>query len=136
MTKYNSNSYYGVVDNLTTLELEHDAAYKSDKSCRIPTNDECQELIDNTISTWETLNGVNGMRFISNINSNSIFVPAAGGYLDGNTIMIGYIGSTWSSSICDNSQCTSSCGLAFDSNGMIYSNSDRCGGIPIRAVKR
>ncbi len=45
---------------------------------RMPTRAQCQELIDNCTTEQTTLNGVNGVRFTSNINGNSIFLPAAG----------------------------------------------------------
>ena len=60
LTKYNNNSSYGTVDTLTTLEQVDDAAYQSDNTCRMPTRADFEELIDNTTSTWETLNDVNG----------------------------------------------------------------------------
>lgn len=83
LTKYNAT------DGLTILELEDDAAYQSDNSCRMPNKDEIQELIDNTTSTWETLNGINGRRFTSNTNGNSIFLPeteSENGYFWSNSI--------------------------------------------------
>ena len=43
LTKYNTNSSYGTVDNLTTLEQVDDAAYTSDKTCRMPTRAELEE---------------------------------------------------------------------------------------------
>lgn len=74
LTKYN------LEDNLTTLEPSDDAAYVSDNAyCRTPTKAELEELIVNTVSTLETLNGVNGARFIG-ANGNSIFIPIAGIY--------------------------------------------------------
>ena len=75
MTKYNAT------DGLTTLEAVDDAAIATDSSCRMPTSGECQELIDNTTSEWVNNyngTGVAGCIFTSNVNSNSIFVPAAG----------------------------------------------------------
>jgi hypothetical protein len=43
----------------------------------MPTNDEIQELIDNCIWTWTSMNGVNGYK-VEGPNGNSIFLPAAG----------------------------------------------------------
>ena len=66
----------------TDLKLEEDAAhiYMGGK-WRMPTNVECQELIDNCNVMWtddykET--GVAGRIFTSKVNGNSIFFPAAG----------------------------------------------------------
>ena len=50
---------------------------------KMPTKDQCQELIDNTTSTWTSINSVNGRKFISKIDSSKyIFLPAAGGWYD------------------------------------------------------
>lgn len=92
LTKYNST------DGLTQLELIDDAAYQSDNNCRMPTRDEIEEFMDNTTSTWETLNGIKGKRFTSKINDNSVFVPAAGGLAEGLAFAIGSNGTLWSSS--------------------------------------
>ena len=47
---------------------------------RMPTETEFEELFDedNCVSTWTSLNGVNGYRVKSKKNGNSIFLPAAG----------------------------------------------------------
>jgi hypothetical protein len=99
LSKYNTNTAKGVVDNLTTLELTDDAAYTSDNTCRMPTRADFEELVANTTSTWETLNDVNGIKFTSNANGNSIFVPAAGYYEDGSVYEIGSFSRLWSSSL-------------------------------------
>lgn len=103
LTKYNNNSSYGTVDNLTTLELEDDAAYTSDNTCtcRMPTKAELEELTANTTSTWEILNGVNGRRLTST-NGNSIFIPAAGYCGFGSVSDVGSYGSLWNSSLDEN----------------------------------
>ena len=92
LTKYNN------VDGLTMLELEDDAAYQSDNTCRMPTKADFEELIDNTTSVWETLNGVNGRRFTSKTNGNSIFIPAAGSCSNGSVDAVGSGGYYQSSS--------------------------------------
>lgn len=53
-TKYNGG------DGLTTLEPADDAVTAVDKGCRMPTSEECQELIDNTTSALTEVNGVSG----------------------------------------------------------------------------
>ena len=99
LTKYNNKSSQGIVDSKLELESSDDAAYQSDNTCRIPTKADFDELIANTTSTWETLNGVNGRRFTSKINDKSIFIPAAG-YCDGGSFKsAGSGGCYWSSSL-------------------------------------
>lgn len=124
---------YTATDGLTTLELEDDAAYKSDKGCRIPSREELQELIDNTTSTWGTLNGVNGNRFTS-VNGNSIFVPAAGYCFDGSVYGVGSGDLLWSSSL-DESGPSYGWYLYFDSSSVDVYNGYRCNGFSVRAVQ-
>lgn len=45
---------------------------------RLPTKEECQELIDKCEWTWTTRDGVSGCEIVSKKNGNSIFLPAAG----------------------------------------------------------
>ena len=136
LTKYNNNSSYGTVDTLTTLEQVDDAAYVSDNTCRMPTLAECEELTANTTSTWETLNGVNGRRFTSKTNGNSIFVPAAGFCFSGTVACVGSYGHLWSSSLNESSS-GSAWYLDFSSDndnvGMGYCG--YCDGFTVRAVK-
>ena len=64
------------------LTLEQDAARANlGGNWRMPTDDECQELIDNCDVTWTNDyngTGVAGRVFISKVNGNSIFFPATG----------------------------------------------------------
>ena len=133
LTKYNNNSSYGTVDNLTTLEQVDDAAYTSDNTCRMPTKADFEELTANTTSTWETLNGVNGRRFTST-NGNSIFVPAAGYCDDGSVDDVGSFGLLWSSSL-DESSSRYAWGLYFNSGLVDVYDSGRFGGFTVRAIK-
>ena len=79
LTKYNTVSSRGTVDNKTTLELSDDAARVNwGGSWRMPTFAELTELRENCTWTWTTQNGVNGYKVTSKSNGNSIFLPAAG----------------------------------------------------------
>ena len=66
--------------------------------CRMPTVNEFQELIGNCTSEWTDENGVNGRRFISRNNGNSIFFPAAGSRYGAGLDNRGSYGYYWSSS--------------------------------------
>ena len=134
LTKYNNNSSFGTVDNLTVLEQVDDAAYQSDNTCRMPTRAELEELTANTTSTWETLNGVNGRRFTSKTNGNSIFVPAAGGCYDGSVNGVGSYDYLWSSSLNEGNPRVGGY-LGFDSDGVYMDYDDRCNSLTVRAVK-
>lgn len=133
LTKYNNNSSYGTVDNLTTLEQVDDAAYVSDNTCRMPTKEELEELTANTTSTWETLNGVNGRRFTSKTNGNSIFVPAAGYCSNGSVYDVGSYGFLWSSSL-NESDSRGAWVLGFYSGSVLVGNYYRYFGFTVRAV--
>ena len=78
LTKYNTDSSQGTVDNKITLELSDDAARANwGGSWRMPTKAEQDELRNNCTRTWTTQNGVNGYKVTSKRNGNSIFLPAA-----------------------------------------------------------
>ena len=116
LTKYCTDSDYGTVDNKTTLEPEDDAARAHMGSdWRMPTIAEFGELLDNTTKEWIKVNGVNGYKFTSSNNGNSIFIPAAGFCFDGSVYDVGYEGNVWSSSLNDSSN-VDACFLNFNSD--------------------
>ena len=101
LTKYNTKSRYGTVDNKTVLELSDDAASVNwGGSWRMPTKDEWTELknSDNCTWTWTTQGGHNGYKVTSKSNGNSIFLPAAG-CRDSKLSYAGDYGYYWSSSL-------------------------------------
>ena len=105
MTKYNAYSYLGTVDNKTELDAIDDAAVVNwGGSWRMPTDAEQTELRNNCTWTWTSQNGVNGYNVTSKSNGNSIFLPAAGYYLDSSFHNAGIYGLYWSSSLDTNSQ--------------------------------
>ena len=90
----------GSPDNKTVLDPEDDVVrVKLGGSWRMPTKEEFDELRSICTSEWVTMNGVPGLKFTSNKNGNSIFLPAAGyrgnDYLDS----AGSYGHYWSSSL-------------------------------------
>ena len=122
------------VDTLTTLEQVDDAAYQSDNTCRMPTRAELEELKANTTSTWETLNGVDGRRFTSKTNDNSIFVPAAGYCISGSVKYVGSGGYLWGSSL-DESGSRSAGNLYFGLGNVAMGSYTRYNGLTVRPVK-
>ena len=100
MTKYCRYLLHGTVTDKSTLDPEDDAATQiMGGKWRTPTIAEFQELIDNTTKEWTQVNGVNGYKFTSVNNGNSIFIPAAGDCYDGSTFDVGSSGNIWSSSL-------------------------------------
>ena len=103
-TKYCINASYGnegFTDNKTTLEPEDDAAHVNWGGVwRMPTDAEWTELREQCTWTWTTQNGVYGYQVTSNINSNSIFLPATGYRYGTRLYYAGTDGRYWSSSLC------------------------------------
>ena len=98
---------YNVTDNRTTLDKGDDAAYAAlGGKFRMPTKAEFDELVKlaNTTREWDTVNGINGLRFTGkgSYNDKSIFFPAAGRRYDTHLYAYGSdanLGFYWSSSI-------------------------------------
>ena len=101
LTKYNTKSSYGTVNNKTQLELSDDAAYVNwGGAWRMPTDAELTELREQCTWTWTSQNGVNGYKVTSKSNGNSIFLPAAGCRYDSSLDdATGSFGGYWSSSL-------------------------------------
>ena len=103
-TRYNNKTANGVVDNKTVFSdynYADDAAQSLDGGkWRTPTDAEWTELINNCTWTWTTQNGVNGC-LVSSSNGNSIFLPAAGCWVNSNTTSTdtGDWGNYWSASL-------------------------------------
>lgn len=129
-TKYSDTS-------VLTLSQEDDACYLADRGMRMPTKEECEELINGTTSVWTTNyndSGVKGAILTSTSNGNSIFVPAVGRVIGGLLDPFGIRAYFWSSSLY-----SSGVYYAFDCDfGSSYSGvviDTRYGGVPLRAVQ-
>lgn len=98
ITKYTST------DGKTTLEPEDDATTQiMGGKWRMPTQTECQELLDYTTNEWTTINGVNGMKFTSKTDTSKyIFIPASGYRLGSSFKYQPNVGYLWSSSLTTN----------------------------------
>jgi len=91
ITKYCTNGENGTVDGKNELDPEDDAACVNwGPSWRMPSKEQCDELIANCTWTWTSMNGVNG-QLVTGPNGKSIFLPAAN-YGD-MEIMLGNVGS-------------------------------------------
>ena len=138
LTKYNNNSSYGTVDNLTVLESSDDAASATQSTCKMPTKANFDELTANTTSAWTSVNGVSGVQFTSKVEGytdKSIFVPAAGFCDRGSLNSAGSIGCCWSSSLYESSSRVA-WGLGFYSDGVGVDGNSRYYGRSVRAVKK
>ena len=98
----------------------------------MPTEAEFQELINKTTNEWTQVNGVNGYKFTGS-NGNSIFIPAAGAYINGLVKNVGSSGSVLGSSlrISDPDLAYS---LYFNSDSCYMDDGRRCDGFAVRGV--
>ena len=137
LIKYCTEAYYGYngfTDNLSTLLPEDDAATANwGSDWRMPTQEEWQELLNNTTVTWTTQNGVNGRLFTAS-NGNSLFLPAAGYHLYSNLYGSGSWGFYWSSSLSTDDP-GSAWHLDFDSLGYYMDCIGRRDGFTLRPVR-
>lgn len=99
LTKYNTISDYGPIDNLTSLQSGDDVATTDwGKNARIPTMEEWRELSEHCTFEWTTLNGVNGTCF-TGPNGNTLFLPAGGSCWNDQLYYAENYGYYWSSSL-------------------------------------
>ena len=125
----------GSPDNKTVLDPEDDVAHvKLGGKWRMPTDSEFEELLDNCTLEWTALNGVNGQKFTSKKNGNSIFLPAAGSRSGDHLTSAGSSGFYWSSAL-SKADPYDACGFSFYPNDDGYTNvSYRLLGKPVRPV--
>lgn len=117
----------------TSLSLDQDAARANlGAPWRMPTNAEFKELYDNCTNVWTTMNGVNGLLFTSNVNGNTLFLPASGYFNSTSHNDRGSRGYYWSASYLS---ATNAVNLSFGSSDVNPQNSGyRRYGFSVRAV--
>lgn len=132
--KYNLRSKCGTVDNKNELELSDDVAHQvMGGDWHMPSQEQLQELVDNTTSEWTTVDGVKGRRFTSKFNGQSIFIPTAS-WRDGRTLYnVSSNCLLWSSSLCQ-SYPDDAYYLDFSSEYCGINIGDRCCGLSVRGV--
>ena len=128
-SKYNSS------DGLQELELVDDAANViMGGDWHIPTNLQAEELLNNTTSSWTTDyngTGVAGVILTSTANTNSIFIPAAGGYWQKGPDGIGEYSTLWCQAL-KTVYVAYAFGFSNSDNGVF--DVDRFGGVSVRGV--
>ena len=136
LTKYcdkSSFGYNGFTDDLTTLLPEDDAATANwGGNWRMPTEEEWQELYNNTTMTGTQQNGVNGCLLTAS-NGNSLFLPAAGYRWDSELYYAGSDGHYWSRSL-DAGNPNFAWRFMFGSDLYNVFDNHRCHGFPVRPV--
>ena len=82
-------------------KTQYDAAYVTwGGEWYMPSENQCQELCENTTYQWTSLNGVEGIE-VTGRNGNSIFLPAGGGRWNGDRMTEGTGCSYWTSNYND-----------------------------------
>ena len=133
VTKYNTDSDCGTVDEKTVLDPEDDAAHKNwGEGWRMPTREEMDELKRCCSWRWTIQNGVKGKK-VTGPNGKYIFLPVAGFYNDDGLINVGSYGYYWSSSLSDRDPRNASY-LYFYSANVSVSNIFRFFGKSVRPV--
>ena len=131
-TEANSLTYGKSMNDISGTEYDA-ATVNWGGDWRMPTKTEMQELLDNCTWTWTTQNGVNGYKVTSKLNSNYIFLPAAG-YRAGSSLnSTGVYGFYWSSTPYYDVD-GYAYRLDFDSASQGMYNGDRYCGLSVRPV--
>ena len=144
LTRYNSSSSYGTVDNKTSFkdyDYEDDAARAIlGGKWRTPTRAEWDELLNNCTWVWTSNymgTGVKGHILTSKVNGykdKSIFLPAAGYRRSADLNYAGFNGIYWSSSL-NSSGPSNAWSVSLMSNNVSSSNdAGRCYGRSVRPV--
>ena len=131
--QFYQNGYVDIGTDISGTEYDVATVLWGD-GWRMPTKEEIQELMNNCTSEWTTLNGVNGRKFSSKTNGNSIFLPATGYRQDGNLKSAGEYGLYRSSALLPNRSDYTSY-LCFNSGNAYWVNYLRENGLSVRPVR-
>lgn len=129
--KYNKN------DRLTVLDDEDDTAYKyTNGECRMPTEEQIKELIDNTHFSMCLCSDMDCGCFISKINGRHLYIPANGWAYNGKICDKTHYGELWSKSIhwYDFNNALS-LGFGYVGNPIVEGRHYRSDGLSVRGVK-
>lgn len=119
----------------TELDLEDDAAFMNwGEDWRMPSMAQLDELLSECDWTWMTLNGMNGYLVKSRIDDSSIFLPAAGAWVESNFSGTFSNCNYWSCSL-RMSGSERAYGLFFTSGKLYRGHSSRYQGYPVRPVR-
>jgi len=127
LTKYNSTDGKYILD-----AVDDAASVNIGPQWKTPTIAQITELTANTTSTSTTLNGVEGRRFTSNINGNSIFIPFAGVRF-GRNIDYSDCCCMWSAQLGNTDTAEY---LDFDGSAIGIYGFSRCFGLSVRGVRQ
>lgn len=105
---------------------------------RMPTEEEFRELFANTTYVYTTYNGVNGLKFTSKINGETIFLPAAGNMGSADVVCSPSIHGNYWTSTYNSRDGYNGWNFWFSSTRVTWPNelrdTNRCAGLSIRPV--
>lgn len=99
----------------------------------MPTEAEINDLINQCTWTWTTKNGITGYEVTSTVNSNSIFLPSAGGITGDSLLNVGISGYFCSSSRSPNHS-TEVWYVKYSQDNVYLGFALRCYGYTVRPV--
>ena len=130
LTKYNSDSKEGLVDNKSMLDAIDDVAtVKWGKEWRIPTYNEWNELRNKCSWEWKKIGDVYGYKVSSKVNNSYIFLPAAG-----EERVSSGVGHYWASTISFYNDCANSIDFDAKSKRIDYYVGHRQNGYSVRPI--
>lgn len=132
ITKYNDADGEKVL-----LPIDDAATASWGSEWQMPDWNQIEELCNskNTTTTWTTQNGVYGRKITSKVNSNSIFLPAAGYRYGENLNSAGSYGYYWTRSLLNGSTSLAYV-LRFNSSFIGPSDGSRFSGRSVRPVRK
>lgn len=134
LAKYNTNSSYGVVDNLTRLLTDDDAAYAVNNTYRIPSVADFEELIQYTTFSKVSI-GSKKCGMFTAANGNYVIFPITGTVFE----QISSVNSAVYYPTCEiypSNPSTCKAMLISDYSELPLTDfNSRCTGLPVRAVK-
>lgn len=138
LTKYVTDSNYGIIDNLKQLSEGDDIATQYNERRSLPTKEQIRELVFNCTWTEEVYNGVIGA-YVVGPNGNSIFLPYSG-YKSGDvTCDQSRYGYYWSKSLegfeFEDDDIAAGVLRVYEDGSRNNYNMDRFAGCTVRAVR-
>ena len=136
LSKYNTKSTNGEIDNKTELDPEDDAAYVNmGPEWRMPSRDQIFELFDYCTWEWTQVNGMNG-QMVTGPNGNTVFFPASGIRLAYDLDYVGEEGFYWSRTLnLPPVPSTGAAGIHLSWEFFEFGGGSRCNGVTVRAVR-
>ena len=136
LSKYNTKSTNGEIDNKTELDPEDDAAYVNmGPEWRMPSRDQIFELFDYCTWEWTQVNGMNG-QMVTGPNGNTVFFPASGIRLAYDLDYVGEEGFYWSRTLnLPPVPSTGAAGIHLSWEFFEFGGGSRCNGLTVRAVR-